>query len=107
MPLYEYINETVPELGLVPATHIPRPVSSCPYVIEPISPAAAMRERDPRMGCQFNPSVEYTIFAVVSMALLAVDADPPATNNPFPNAHALHLNNIVSEFGTSLQLIPS
>ena len=108
MPLYEYINETVGADGrLLPATHIPRPVSSCPYVIELIAAfPLPIRARDPRMGCQFNPSVEYTIFAQIS-TLLAVPGVPPATNNPFPNAQALHCVNNVSEFGTSLQLIPS
>ena len=52
--------------------------------------------------------------AVVSNALALDEAAPPATNKPeaapvpvAPKAMALHLDNMVRELGTSLQLMPS
>ena len=47
------------------------------------------------------------MLAVVSTALVPVAAAPPTTNNPFANVQALHRVRTVSEFGTSLQLMPS
>jgi hypothetical protein len=81
-------------------------------VIQFILAAFEIRAIEPRIGCQFNPSVEYAILAVVSIALAPDEATPPATNTPAPapvapNAMALHVDSMVSELGTSLQLIPS
>ena len=108
IPLYEYRREIVIEVAVVaPAIHNPRPFSSRPYAILLILAPALILAVEPRIGVQFIPSVEYTRFAVVSIALVPVDATPPATKSPLPNAIALHRERIVSEFGTSLQLIPS
>jgi hypothetical protein len=42
-----------------PATHNPRPFSSRPYVIQlMLAPLLEIRAPEPRMGCQFKPSVE-------------------------------------------------
>ena len=73
----------------------------------PILAPALIRADELRIGFQIKPSVEYAITAVVSIALVPVAATPPATNSPLPNAQALQRDRIVSELGTSLQLIPS
>ena len=73
----------------------------------PILALELILDDEARIGFQFRPSVEYAILAVVSIALPPEAATPPATNSPLPNAQALQRDRIVSEFGTSLQLIPS